>query len=88
MSQAVLAALKLEEQLSYSDWFLLRGAISIQPITMTYGHVNIALLNILANASQYIPLTTCITPTRSASPAVCLNKYRMSESESSGFHAD
>lgn len=26
--------------------------MSIQPITMTYGHVNIALLNILANPSH------------------------------------
>lgn len=92
MSQAGLSALKLDKQLSYLDWWSIR-AMSIQPITVTYGHVNIALLNIFANPSQYIPLTTCITPSRSASPVACLNffenKYRMSGigSESSGFHA-
>lgn len=68
-------------QLSYSDWWLI-WTMSIQPITMTYGHVNIAPLNILANLSQRSPLTTCSTPTRSASPAAPLNlfekKYRMS----------
>lgn len=52
MSQA---ALKLEEQLSYSDWWLIR-MMSVQPITMTFGYGNIAPLNVLADPSWYIPI--------------------------------
>lgn len=79
--RAASAALRLVEQLSYSDWWLIK-MMSVQPTAMTYGHANIALLSILGNLSQHSPVATCSTPTRSASPAaplnLCENKYRMS----------